>query len=691
MKADHQSFRKATSVSLLGLTLQLLAGLVVLGYSVLMVDPAAFSAALFLLVGSVVWLTLAVVFDQHRRERLEALEARTIESSGLAGSSVFEASDELRVAARRLAWMHRVLLPVVSLALAGIFIFLGFWRIRHAIRSLNILNVDNLPANRGMIIAIGIGLAVVGFVFARYVSGMAKQKAWAPLRAGAAMTVGGAIIGFAMVLGQFVWYAGPDIVFRYTHLIFPGLMILVGAEFILNFVLLMYRPRKAGEIPPPAFESRILGFVAAPDKIAESIGEAINYQLGINVTGSWFYQLLSRSLVMLIAIGGLVIWIMTCFAVVKPNEQALRLRNGQLVGEILRPGLVVKFPWPFERIERQDVSSPHRLELAGMPALEKNKSYLWTVKHHAEEKNFIVRPSGITLGAEAPLPGISPSAPADSASPGSVAADVMLLSVEIPVVFEIADLKQYKLLAQDGMQDKLLEAAGRRIVMRYLATQRIQDVLASGRTRISETLKKDVQDEYNRMNAGVNVLFVGIVGVHPPQRTAESFEKVVGADQQKQGSILKAQEEESTMLSEVAGSIELAGKIAAEIDVLETMKQRGADASGLEVQSLKIDSLLEQADGKASIAIAEAKADRWIKHMGARAQVSRYKSQLAALAAGKNVYLSQLYFDTLRDVLGVARVYITPDQSVPAEFRLDLLEQMDKSNVLSQPSESDSK
>ncbi len=686
MKADHQSYRKATSVSLLGLSIQLVSGLVMLGYSVLMVDPAAFSGALFMLLGCVVWLTLAVVFDQHRRERLEALEAKSLEMSGVAGSSVFEANDEMRVAARRLSWMHRIMVPVVSLGLAATFITLGLWRIRHAFRSLNILEVDSIPAHSGMMIALGISFAIVGFIFARFVSGMAKQKVWSMLRAGAAISVGGAIIGFGMVLGQFVDYAGPDIVYRYTFLIFPGLMVVVGGEFILNFVLLMYRPRKTGEVPPPAFESRILGFVAAPDKIAESVGEAINYQLGINVTGSWFYQLLSRSLVMLVAIGGLVIWGMTCFGVVRPNEQGLRIRNGQLVGEVVKPGLVVKLPWPLERIEREDVKSPHRLDAAGYPALEKNNAYLWTVKHHAEEKNFIVRPSGLTTEFD--------SSTSSGAGAGSTTrtrtnvADVMLLSVEIPVVFEITDLKQYKLLAQDGMQDRLLQAVARRAVMRHLATETLQDVLSARRTEISDTLQTMVQGEFDRITtggAGVKVLYVGIVGVHPPTKTAEAFEKVVGTDQSKQASILKAQEEEATVLSEVAGNIALAKQIAAEIDALEAMKNSRAGEMDIERQNLKIDGLLTQAEGKASVALSEAKAQRWVKHMGARARAGRYKAQLVAYAAGKNVYMSQLYFDALRDVLGTARVYITPDQSVPAEYRLDLMDEMDKGNVFTAP------
>lgn len=683
MKADHLSYRKATGVSLLGLAIQLILGLVVLVYSFIGRDPAAFSAALFILGGCAVWLSLAIVFDQHRRERLEALEAESIERSGVAGSSVFEAgADELRVAARRLAWMHRVMLPAISLGMAGIFILLGWWRVRHALRDLKILTIDNVPSHRGVQISLGIVLAVVGFVFARYVSGMAKQKTWANLRAGAAQIVGAAVIGFGMVLAQFVDFAGSDSVIRYIHILFPGLMIVIGAEFILNFILTIYRPRKAGEVSRPAFDSRILGFIAAPDKIAESIGEALNYQFGFNVTGSWFYQLLSRSFILLVFIGGVVVWLMTFFAAVRPNERGLRLRNGQLVGEPLEPGIHLKLPWPIERINRFDTTSPHRLDLAGYPALEKNKSYLWTVKHHAADKNFIVQPVSSTMSTDddsktKPAPA-APGASGVSASlPDNTIKDIMLLSVEIPVVFTITDLKKYYGLAQDGMSDRLLEAVGRRVVMQYLATQKLEDVLSTRRSEISDELRNRVTAAYKELDAGVNVIFVGIVGVHPPTQTAPKFESVVGADQRKLSSIEIAKADEVKTLTTAVGTVELAQKIVTEIAALEELQKKGSEAGNadaIRAQSLKVEELLTKAGGEAGVAIERAKAQRWVKHMAASSRATRYQGQLAAYAAGKNVYLAQLYFDALKDVLGKARVYITPDQSVPMEFRTDLME-----------------
>jgi hypothetical protein len=102
MKADYLSYQRATSRSLLGLVIQLVLGLVLLLYGLFGADKAAQTAAAYVLLGVPVWLSLAILFDQHRRERIEAIEAEAFAASDAAASSVFEQSgDDLRVAAGR--------------------------------------------------------------------------------------------------------------------------------------------------------------------------------------------------------------------------------------------------------------------------------------------------------------------------------------------------------------------------------------------------------------------------------------------------------------------------------------------------------------------------------------------------------------------------------------------------------------
>ncbi|MBX3356782.1 MAG: hypothetical protein KF724_13900, partial [Phycisphaeraceae bacterium] len=120
MRNDHLTYRRATSISVIGLSIQLALGVALLLYALFGDDSAAMTGALYVLFGGLVWLGLSLVFHQHTLERLEAMEAEALEQSGAFDSSVFEgAREEMRVAARRLEWMHRILMPVISIAYAG--------------------------------------------------------------------------------------------------------------------------------------------------------------------------------------------------------------------------------------------------------------------------------------------------------------------------------------------------------------------------------------------------------------------------------------------------------------------------------------------------------------------------------------------------------------------------------------------
>ena len=701
MKVDYHTYKRASNVSLLGLAIQFVLGLTLLLFAVIFRHHAALTGALYVLSGTIVWLCLAVVFDQHRRERIEALEAEAMERSGAAGSSVFaEGDDEAKAAARRVAWMHRVLLPTVSLGIAALLIALGWWRMRSAL-ALKVLTQDLvLTPPVGQAIFVGLVLAIVGFIFARYASGMAKQKVWATLKGGAAQSVGAAIVGIGLLIAHFALYAGSDIPFRYLHVIFPAMLMVLGVEIVLNFVLTMYRPRRPGEMPKPAFESQVLGFVAAPDRIAQSIGGAINYQFGFDVTSSWFYQLLSRSLTALLIVGALVIWAMTWVAVVKPNEQGLLLRGGRLVGKPLGPGIYVKWPWPIEHVEREETTTPRRLDLAGLQPGDV-KSLLWTNEHKVKggEKYLIVQPSAADKAATAKNGDEAPGgAESESTQPGTKSADegakaaagpgapmgnIALVAIEVPVIYEVVDLEKYQALAQnDQMRDSLLQGLGRREIMKYLATRSVDDVLGNGRGETSRDLINRVEDRFKGLDAGVKVLFVGIVGVHPPIDTAADFEKVVSSEQQRKGAIEAALTEQTRTLTKAVGSVELAREIVGALDALEVARARGDTEQEYIKQQQKIEDLLTRAGGEAAVKIQQAKADRWVRHMGARGRAERYTGQLLAYRSGGAVYTAQLYFDLVSGLMKSARVYIVPDgTTVPTEVRADMQEIDTGSNV----------
>lgn len=693
MKADYLSYQHAAYRSLLGLAVHVILGLALLIYAVLVrdtpagvpVDHAAMTAALFMLAGVPVWLMLAIVFDQHRRERIEAVEAEAFAAEPVA--SVFEqAGEDLRVAARRLKLLYRFVMPAVSAALAVLLLTLGVWRLRSGSAAMGAFAAPE--AYRGWAIALGLGCAFVGFLLARYLSGMAQQPMWVNLRAGAAYAAGTALLGLGLAVGHLVDIPGPDLVLKYLLVVYPGVLVAVGGEMALNVVLDLYRPRKPGEFPRPGFESRVLGFLAAPDRIAESIGEALSYQFGYDVTDTWVYRLLARSFLrVLVPAAVAVLWSMSTLVVVRPHERGMVLRFGRL-DRIIEPGLHLKWPWPIETVEvppyfRRDpagkiegmsrtVTGVRTLQL-GSPPPAADKPILWT-NEHAQETFFIVQPDPATRPGR------------DEAEPAEGRMHFAVLAAEIPVQYAIADLEAYEQLSPPEMRDDLLRAVAQRAVMQRLSRATLGDLLSGRRLEIQRQLRQAVEQAFVQINPLGNgqpvaqVLFVGIAGIHPPRETARAFEAVIEVHQKYLARLHRAQGQRIETLTRAVGSVELAEHIIAELDALEALARGGADADALAGQRLKIVSLIRRAGGQAASVIFEASADRWSRHLGERARLAQYLGQVETFRAAPTIYRVSLYLDALRSAVAQSRVVVT-DGEVPIDVRLDVQDRETVSDI----------
>lgn len=677
MAADYLTYRRATSASVLGLVIQgaMSAGLAI--YGVLARDHAAVTASLYCATGLVAWLTLAIVYDQHRRERIEAVEAEAFSKSDLAGTSAFEKTeDEFRPAAKRLRMLYRVFVPAMGVVVAAALISIGVFREMSARDVLERATyVPSLHAGWGL--AIGVGLAAIAFVFARYAATMARQKEWANLRAGAGFAAGGSLLCLAIAIGHGVDFAGGDTVIRWVARLIPIVIGVLGAEVVLNLVLDLYRPRKAGETPRPAFDSRVLGFVAAPDRIAQSVSDAIAYQLGFDVSGGWMFQLLRKWVLPLLGVGVVVMWLLTSLAVVQPHQRAVVLRFGKPVGQEIGPGLHFKAPWPIDTIyvpeyvvrDDRGRSVVRDLTATGLRTIQLSTSppgtsgaILWTNDHMGEEVYHFVR-SGSTAQSDT-----------------SKLDDLAVVSVEIPLRYEVSDVRLFDELAPAAARDDLLRAVGRREVMKFFQDKSLEQVLGGDRVALGAALRSQIEAAYAQLNpgpdgkprgAGVRVVSVTLTGVHPPKPTATSFETVVMADQRREANIAAARADAARSLTEVVGDVTLANSIVSELDKLDVLRARNASQEDIAGQEFAVRERLADAGGRMSSLLAEAAAARWQRHMGERGRAARFAGQVALANASPKLYRVDQYYQARLRMMANARVYFVPPD-VATRFDVDL-------------------
>lgn len=675
MSGDFNTYKRAATHSILGLVFQSVFGVGLLIYGIVGREPTAITGSIFALVGVLPWVVLLILFDQFRRERIEAMEAEAFAAADAATSSVFdEAEGGLRVAERRLRLIRTVAIPAVGLVFAAALILAGALRVGPG---RELANPDDfaVPPYELVGLTLGLAVAVIGFMFSRYTAGMAKRPAWQALQGGATIAAGTGLFGLLVGAGHVVDQLGSSEVIRVMLFASPILLIIFGAEAVLNFLLELYRPRKPDEGFRPPFASRLLGPVASPEVVAESVSGAIDYQFGYEVSRSWMYKLLTRRAWVLVVFAGLVFWVMSAFVVVQPDQTGIHTRFGRVVEANVEPGLHIKAPWPIDRIEvpgvyERDESRVPRLagystgtvrEIwgASAPRALETTAYLWSNLMTEDESTMLVQPSRSSLQASSDV---------------ELGRDLSLIRVEVPVRYTIEDVEAWELFTQEGAHLDMLDRLTQKVVMRYLVRTRVDELLGAKRAEMAEEIRERLEAEFISANPKQNgepvvrILSVGVSGVAPPSSVQLQFEQVVEQEQKYQAQLNAAQADAIRALTEVVGSVELADEIVAEIEALSALQaQRGQGEDGddawdaqIVAQELKIDGLLAEAGGEAASLIAIAQAERWQRHMGQWGEAQLAMGQAVSDRANSAYFRAQLYLERFFNALDGKRIMIVP-------------------------------
>lgn len=525
--------------------------------------------AWYVLGGAPIWLIALLIFRQRELAELEAIDLEQLRREKRAtggGEGMFDegggASLGFRVAENRLQWMQKWYVPAFGLLVALYLIFNGWRRWRVLPARIDDRQAWDTLANvpMGMILLSIIMLFLL--FYSRYTSGMGRVPGWQLLRACGSYMLGNALAAIAVVVCLGIQlYTGSEWALRWLAYLLPGLMVLLGAETLLNFILDIYRPRAPGTEPRAAFDSRLLGLISEPGGIAHSIAEAINYQFGFQVSQTWFYQLLQRRFPLLLWSGILALWALTWFVVVQPDELAIIELNGRPVNaeQPLEPGFHWKWPWPFAVAHKYNVGQLHQLFVGGktddIQPPSAGAVVLWTDEKHGEsgsnkapfeEFNFIVARRG--GGAES-----RPATQAAGADTGEKSVPVHLLRMTVAIQYRIlpAQLNAFSRTAADP-QTLLRNLAWQELV-RHNAAANVDALLGEQRTTAGETLRRRINARLRRLDLGLEVVYVGLQDVHPEKTVAEAFRNAIGAEQEKISAIRKARVDEEQKLSRVAG------------------------------------------------------------------------------------------------------------------------------------------
>ena len=620
-----------------------------------------------------IWFVLCLQFYQRSLAEQEKLDAgQLVRDEG--SSTIFQAGSEqatlFAAAQNRLAIFEKWFIPIFSALIAAYQIGIGLYLLKAAGPAVE--NELKQPLLCGICLT---AIAFISFLISRYATGMSGQIEWKPLRAGGSSLLAVAVICFILAVFLAVAYLfnkfWPVNVMAW---IIPGLVVVLGVETALNLVLDIYRPRLKGRYSRSAFDSRLLGVINEPGGILRSAADAIDYQFGFKVSQTWFYKLLEQAIVPLVLFGVITLYLFSCVVVVSPDEQAIIEHFGNPSNEVgdvrlLDPGLHLKWPWPVDIAYKYPTKRISEISIGFVPKIDpktgevERKPLLWGEQHYEKEYHLMV--ASKQSGTESLI--------------GTVPVSIVIAAV--PVQYRIKDL--YSFIYNHNEPEKLLESICYRELTKFAASAKIetddqnnseQSLLGTGRAGAGRTLTERIQNAVNEQGLGVEIVFVGVQGIHPPPEVAADYQKVIGAVQKKQALILNAQAERNKILGPVVGSVEKTENLYE----LWLKYQQAEDANSLQdVEKLvkQLDLAFEEASGNIFKTLRESQSYAFKKAALARATGDRFADQLKAYSAAPEIYIHEQRSSMLEKALKDARKYIVvADQNDTQVTIIDLEE-----------------
>jgi membrane protease subunit HflK len=619
-----------------------------------------------LLSAALTWSVLIIQFHQRTLAEQEKLDMSQLAKTEQA-SKIFQAKSEratmFAVAQRRLDILEKWFIPIFSAIIAVYQIAIGLYLLKA------ILAAAEHEVKQPLICAICMtAAAFVSFIISRYATGMSAQPQWKPLRAGGSIFLGIAVLCFALAISlaftHFKIFGGVSVI----GYIVPILFFVLGTETTLNIILDIYRPRLKGQYARSAFDSRLLGIINEPGGIFRTVASTIDYQFGFKASQTWFYKLLEKAIVPLVLFAAATLYLLNCIVVVNPNEEVIIEHFGNPVRSE-KAGLAFKWPWPIDIAYKHPTKKIMEISIGFVPKIHpKTKEaahgpLLWGKAHHEKEYLLIVasEQTGAKLAA------------------GAV--PVSLVIAAVPIQYRIKDLRSF--IYNHNEPEKLLESICYQQLTKFAASAKIEvdneadmdkSLLGAGRAEAKSILTNRIQVAADNAGLGVEIVFLGLQGIHPPPEVAPDYQKVVGAVQKKQALILSAHAERNKTLSTLTGSVEDAERLYSLAAKYQLAKEKN-NPGEIEKLGHHLDMAFAEAKGDIFSTLRHAQSYAFEKATLAQATGQRFASQLKAYRAAKEIYKREQRLVALEETLeNIRKFVVVVDTNDTQVFIIDVKE-----------------
>ena len=206
-----------------------------------------------------------------------------------------------------------------------------------------------------------------------------------------------------------------------------------------------------------------------------------------------------------------ILLVLSGIHIIGPADVGIVERFGRRLVPHEEPGLRYKFPWPIDRLTRIQAKKIRTVEIgyrssAARPDTEP-AAYEWNVQHRSGR--FQTKPEESLM----------------------LAGDQNMMEVNAVVHYWLAKPDEFLLRQFDG--EGTVRSAAEGALAAIATTTSLDDILTTARKEVESRVKSDLQTRLDRYAAGVEVLHVQLLDVHPSVEVVDAFREVSGAYEEK--------------------------------------------------------------------------------------------------------------------------------------------------------------
>jgi membrane protease subunit HflK len=305
----------------------------------------------------------------------------------------------------------------------------------------------------------------------------------------------------------------------------------------------------------------------------------------------------------------LSVYLLSGVYTVEPGEVAVSRIFGKEVRQSITEGLHYHLPWPFEAVEKVNVSEIRRVAV-GMPYSQ--EPLLFPKKALASPGAGAAGHASHGGSSTFSTDSVAPNPSAVSAKNQFFTGDENILEIRMNIQYQIKDASDY--LFNINSPDAIVPFAVRAAVTEFFGQMPVEDLLTVAKSQIQKQIALKAQNMLDGYGTGLYIVHVNLQEVNPPKEVAEAFRDVASAKEEREEKINKAQGYWNALIPEARG---------------------------------KAHKLISDAEGYQEEVINQSRGD-----------AEKFSAMLSEYRRAKKVTEYRLYLETIEQILAKAKKFV---------------------------------